>query len=216
MSARYLGLLADPADERVGGRLLATLGDPDAFVRGQVAIALGLLRYRPALDALMRMAREDAEWLARVDALEALESLGQPEAFLALAEVLMSDPSAVARRYAASAIRAVARETDREALARLVEARREEPACLIHLLLASYWLGDASAFPQIRALLDGTQDAEDAAYLLHVVGAAYRTQPPAHILTDVPALLSAVSDLGQRLPDTRLACDELADHLLAA
>ncbi len=218
-SADYLGQYAPIGDEETGRHLLAALNDQEELVRSDIATSLRLLRYRPAMADMRRLARSDPEWFVRVSAIEYLEELGKDESgesdatFATLVSALESDPSPVVRRSAANAIRVTARAKDLDTITRLAQTQRSEPITAIHLLLAAYKLGKPEMFADIRQLLDAQTDSDDAQYIIGILERAYTERLPAYVIADISSLTTTLDALVKRVPDASDYCAELKEQL---
>lgn len=214
-SARFLGMCAPLGDEDVGARLVACLDDSDVLVRAEVAVSLGLLCYMAARLPLEQRVRDDAEWLVRVSAIEGLESLGREESFATLATALSTDEHAQVQRYAADALRVIARPEHLDIVESLAAAQQDEPINAISLFFAAYRLGKAEYLAKIQALFDGGDDSDDMNYLLHVLTSAYTGPLSPHVIADIPRWMQTLDALAQRLPDMQVYCAEFEGQLSA-
>lgn len=84
--------------------LVKLLKHPITLSRSPAARLLGLTQDERALDPLMWMARDDAEWLSRMSAIRALGDLGFPDAIGLIEGTLRSDAKNRVRAAAAEAI----------------------------------------------------------------------------------------------------------------
>jgi len=87
---QVVDVLGGIGDESASGRLVEMLGDPDPNVRGAAADALGAMGSVGAVPALLALAREDDEDLARLSALCALVRMEAPVASSDLVDPLGS------------------------------------------------------------------------------------------------------------------------------
>lgn len=84
--------------------LIALLTHPTPLSRSPAARILGLTRDPRCLPALLRMGKEDTEWLARMWAIRGLGDLGLPEANELVIDRLRNDPKNRVRAAAAESL----------------------------------------------------------------------------------------------------------------
>ena len=99
--------------------LIELLTHAAALSRSPAARLLGLTRDDRALVPLMRLAKDDSEWLSRMGAIKALGDLGISDAIDVIKQSLQSDPKNRVRAVAAEAIGKL-RPNDAEAILRAV------------------------------------------------------------------------------------------------
>lgn len=85
-------------------RLLELVQHPVPLTRSPAARLLGLTQDPRALEPLLKIIREDRQWLGRMWAAKALGDLGQAEAFEAVSHALQQDQKNRVRAAAAEAI----------------------------------------------------------------------------------------------------------------
>jgi hypothetical protein len=212
-AAIFLGKHAPIADEHICQLLLTLLEDSADYVRQEAAAALGLLHYTPALLGLTKLARRDASWLVRVEAIEALDRFRDPALFSLYQDVLMQDEDADVKRYAASAMADIAQPEHIMVIARDIQALQEHPKVVARLMLALYRLDAAGSLEQFFELLQRVNDFDEIRYILESLERAMRGRLPHHIHADLPRIAAQVDDLSVRMPETRSWRDALLEQI---
>jgi HEAT repeat protein len=140
-------------DPSLGRRTLAAFqqaADDDPRVRRYLALALGEMRVRPAVDALVG-ALHEADLQTRLYAAWALGAIGEARAVQGLAPLLQSDEADL-RETAAYALGAIGAPEAAAALRPLLNDPVQDVAWNAALALAR--LGDRSGLPLIGRMLD--------------------------------------------------------------
>ena len=209
LSASFLGQVADRGDREVGEQLIPLLQDDEELVRSDAALALGLLHYRQAISALSTSAKDDAEWLVRVQALEALDCFRDPSLFPIFQWVLAHDEEHTVQRYAADGIHSIAEPEQIPIIQQDIETYKEDPEIIVRLILALYRLGVTGSLDRFLQLLASVMDYDTLYYCLHSLTKAIKGQVPPHMIADFPRIATALDELTQHFPDIYLYRDEL-------
>jgi len=152
--------VAELGGNGAGQALVDGLNDPSEFVRWDAAQGLGLLRFAPAVPALLLVLRDDHDSMVRVCAVEALGELGfaSPEVIGALTQALQRDRSALVKAYAAESLgRLSAAQTASVLRERLLQER--SPRVRASLLTALSLFGDLSALRRLMRMIDRVRDS---------------------------------------------------------
>jgi HEAT repeat protein len=133
--------------------LVRALDDPDFWVRGYCARALGLIGNPAALKPLFRLLSDD-NWFVRAEAAVAIGKLGDVRAVGWLAQLLV-DPEANVRHSVARALYELASEPARPLLRRALELAA--PGQQIDIAVALARIHDPAA---LKPLADATQNKD--------------------------------------------------------
>ena len=214
-SAEILGRYADLHDATISRQLLTLFSDPNRSVRKAAAEALGILLYHPAIGDLLQLARTDEDWLVRLEAVDALERFQDPALFDPLHDLLKQEEDEDVHQYIAIALYPIAQPAHIPQLLHDIAMLHEEPRTIIYLILALYRLNAAGSLDQYVALLERVTDREDLSLIIAVLARVTTGEIPAHIRSDLPRIITVLSDVAERTPDSSVKSDaqEMIDRL---
>ncbi len=193
--AEALGNVTEPGDVRAAvSGLVDALRDDHPDVRAGAAFSLGHLGDVRAVDGLVALLSDDID-LARQAAAIALARIGDEAAFAPLVKALEDGPPDLRFQAATSLV-----ELDApRALAplRAAVAREDDGEVLSAIALGLGEIGDASAAPTLRQILDHSrpQTRFDAAYALASFGDDAAVEPLSEFATDKDLAWPAIEGL---------------------
>ena len=171
---------------------------------------LGLLRYTPAIDLLIRMLHDDEDPLVRASVAEVLGEFGEARALAAMFQAL-HDPDESVRAFAAISIGLLGTSE----LLPVLQAQLESEDTLrikAELLTAGYRLGEKEHLQQLLDLLNNADESLATTILNMLEDLASRTTPLT-ILSDGPRINEALVALAQRLPILRSHAQQIIERL---
>jgi HEAT repeat protein len=198
-SARALGYLATVGDKKAGAALVSMLRDTETLVRSEATEAIGTMRYRPAIDPLKTLLKQDPEWLVRASAAEALGNIGDPSVIPELEQSLEDEMDEV-QLYAAISLGLLATAEFIPRLQRYIAAKADSPRVQEELIIAGYRLGAPNSLQQVLALIKDTKDRDEAGSLLNAIEDITNRKIPLTLRDDAPQLREELDALAQRIP----------------
>jgi HEAT repeat protein len=209
----FLGKNAFATDQQVGILLISLLADDDEFVRDHAALALGNMRYMPAIDALKQRLNDESSAISRTDVLESLTQFREPSLFSVFQHVLEHDTEPIVRRYAADGLWSSVRLEDIPLIMQDIQSTQDYPAIQVSLILAAYTLQVTGAIDMLTSLFQRIEDDDDVYLIQHALMRVLTGQVPPTIVADFPRLLQAWDTLMQRLPKAIPYRDELKERM---